>query len=299
MSQSSTPPHAPGDPAGPDPTDSPPADGAPPARSPGRLMGPFGVAATLFFLVIWLAPITYVGSAGRDIRWMHRDLRHMHRVACLFTKEVGAWGTYHIQVRQTPGGPWVELPLEGYFDMSIFGYRTRFHRMIGKSYRRSGGRARSRHLALWIAERYAELNPGEPPLQGVRYVSASRTIASLLKEEGRFRKLPLAEVPRRRHRVLMTFDGAEMRYVPKRRRSKRSKRSPRSPKRALQALPRDPRPSTPPATPPLIPPAAPAEGPGAAPAPKPRLQPLPAPGAQGEAPSGKPLRAIPVPGGER
>lgn len=200
-------------PASPEPASAEPP-GDPPTR---RMMSPLSLLATVFFLAVWLGPITYVGSAGRDIGWMHRDLRHMQRVACLFTREVGAWGTYHIEIRTAPGAEWVELPLDGYFDMSIFGYRTRFHRLVGKSYRRGGGRARSQYLARWIADRYAERNPEAPPLAGVRFVSASRTVAELLREEGRFRKLPLAEMPARRRRVLITFEGHPLRYVPQQR----------------------------------------------------------------------------------
>lgn len=227
----SRPPDGPADPPGDPPSDTP------------RLMGIGGIVASLFFLVVWLGPITYVGSAGRDLYKVgdidvHRDLRHMHRVACLFTREVGAWGTYHIEVRPDRGAEWVELPLDGYFDMSIFGYRTRFHRLLGKSYRRRGGRNRARYMARWIADRYAALNPDAPPLYGVRFVSASRTVEELLKEEGRFHKRPLAEMRRRRTKVLLTFEGREMRYVSSRgKRAGGGQRAP-SPRDAKRARPR-------------------------------------------------------------
>lgn len=235
-------------------------------------MAPFGVFATLFFLGVWLLPITYVGSAGRDIGWMHRDMRHMQRVACLFTREVGSWGTYHIEIKVGPGGEWAELPLDGYFDMSIFGYRTRFHRLLGKSYRRSGGQARGRYMARWIADRHARLNPGAPALHGVRFVSASRRVAQLLEEKGRFHKLPLDQVAGRYKRVLMTFEGSPLEYV--RRPSTRRKARPRTRMKPVPARK-----------------AAPTAG-----GPRPMLQPLPRPGDAEGPEKTRPLRALPVPG---
>jgi len=216
------------EPESPDPS----APEATPAAT--RMMSGLGVVASLVFVFAWLGPITYVGSAGKDIKWMHRDLRHMQRVACLFTKEVGAWGTYHIEVRPSAGKDWVELPLDGYFDMSIFGYRTRFHRLLGKSYRRRGGRARAEYMARWIADRHHQLDPDAPKLGGVRFVSASRRVETLLKEKGRFRKQALADVPKRRRRVLMTFDGEELRYVP-RMRSRKGRKLNRPPRRPVRS----------------------------------------------------------------
>lgn len=172
-----------------------------------RLMTVGGALASVLFLVVWLGPITYVGSAGRDIDWMPRDLRHMQRVACLFTREVRSWGTYHVEIRPKPGAAWVELPLAGYFDMSIFGYRNRFHRLVGKSHRRPGGHARSRYLAWWIAQRHAALNPGAPPLAGMRFVSSYKTVDELRREEGRYCEPTLDELPPRRKRVLAEFDA--------------------------------------------------------------------------------------------
>lgn len=184
------------------------APAAPPVR---RLMSIGGLIASLIFLAVWIGPITYVGSAGQDIGWMPRDLRHMQRVACLFTDEVRSWGTYHVEIRTTPGAPWVELPLAGYFDMSIFGYRNRFHRLVGKSHRRPGGRERSRYLAQWIAARYALQNPEAPALAGMRFVSNFKTVDELRKEKGRYCEPTLDELPPKRTRVLVQFDARTLR----------------------------------------------------------------------------------------
>lgn len=172
-----------------------------------------GAACSLFFVVVWLLPITYVGSAGHDIRCLDGDLRHMQRVACLFPAEAKWWGTYHIEVQAAPGEAWVELPLDGYFDMSIFGYRTRFHRLVGKSYRRPGGEQRSRYLARWIAHRRSEREPGAAPLWGMRFVGAYAPVSELRRETGRYRKPALADVPDDRRKVLVAFDGVDL-YAP-------------------------------------------------------------------------------------
>lgn len=186
----------------------PPSSGARPVTR--RLMTPFSVIAALVFLLGWIAPITYVGSAGRDIRWMPREMRHLQRVACLFTREVRSWGTYHIELRFKGSRDWIELPLEGYFDMSIFGYRTRFHRLIGKSYRRRGGAARTWYLARWIAKRYATKNPDAPKITGVRFSQGVRPVRDLIKEEGRFRKIAIKDLPPRRRRTVAVLGSRKL-----------------------------------------------------------------------------------------
>lgn len=178
-----------------------------------RMMSVAGAACSLFFVVVWLLPITYVGSAGHDIRCLDGDLRHMHRVACLFPAEAKWWGTYHIEVQTGPGEPWVELPLDGYFDMSIFGYRTRFHRLVGKSYRRPGAKARNVYLARWIAQRRRAREPDAAPLWGMRFVAAYAPVSALRRETGRYRKPALAAVAEEWRHVLAEFDGVEL-YAP-------------------------------------------------------------------------------------
>ena len=95
--------------------------------------------------------------------------------------------------------------------MSIFGYRNRFHRLVGKSHRRPGGRERSRYLAQWIAARYALQPPGPPPLAALRFVSTVKTVEELRKERARSCEPTLDELPPKRTRVLVQFDARTLR----------------------------------------------------------------------------------------
>lgn len=221
-------------PGSPPPTASDPTPPAPTLPVTRRLVTRFSAIAALVFMLGWIVPISYVGSAGRDIRWMPREMRHLQRVACLFTRSVRSWGTYHIELRFEGSRKWVELPLEGYFDMSIFGYRTRFHRLIGKSYRRRGGATRTWYLARWIARRYAAKNPDAPKITGVRFSQGVRPVKDLVKEKGRFRKIAIKDLPPNRRRTVAVLGERKLwsdtppRSVrpPKRRKRKRKRKAP-------------------------------------------------------------------------
>ena len=90
-------------------------------------------------------------------------------------------GTLHItEVRLAGQLRWKEGPLEGFFDLDIFGYRTRFNRIVGASrYKNSRGevygknKLRLQEMAHFIADRWATLNPDDPAVQEVRFKGTS------------------------------------------------------------------------------------------------------------------------------
>ncbi len=133
-------------------------------------------------------------------------LRHIQRIACLFTSSVRSWKSYHVQyqVRGDPPTSWRELDHLDAFQLNIFGYRTRIHRILGHAYQKDRGRLRTAELADYIK---ARLEAGEGPsgqqerVQAMRFIRAWHPVAELAKETGRYQKPSLDEVPRKRWQI--------------------------------------------------------------------------------------------------
>ncbi len=158
-------------------------------RPPKRLLTPYSAFAALVFACLWLAPVAWIGTAGKDVSFMPIYLKHVQRCACLFPKAVRSWKTHHIEILVEGERPWKELQLDGYFDMGIFGYRTRMGRILGRAYRSKRRRKTvSREIAKFLKKRYAELNPDGPRLRAVRFVRLRHKVKDLIKEKGHFRK---------------------------------------------------------------------------------------------------------------
>jgi len=160
------------------------------------MMGAFGITLSVIFFFVWLIPITYVGSTKSDMKWLPALLRHQQRIACLFTNQVRAWSTYHIQVQTDGSDDWVEIEEEPFFVMDIFGYRSRFQRMMAKDYRKPRGLQRTREKAKWIHKHWPAAYP-DKKLDAVRYVRIAHKVEVLAKETGSFRKRPLPPFSKR------------------------------------------------------------------------------------------------------
>ena len=120
------------------------------------------------------------GSSTGEVVHIPAPLRNQYRISCLFTHASRTWDTAHYEVRLAGQLRWKEGPLEGFFDLDIFGYRTRFNRIVGASrYKNSGvkctakNKLRLQEMAHFIAERWATLNPEDPLVQEVRFKGAS------------------------------------------------------------------------------------------------------------------------------
>jgi hypothetical protein len=120
-------------------------------------------------------------------------LQHQYRVACLFTHSQSRWTTYHVEVQHVGDGTWRELSMAGYFDMTVFGERSRLHRMLGQSYRKTKGEKRTDDIARWIRERYDRFHPDGPALGGLRFTAVHHGIAELARETSPFRTPALKE----------------------------------------------------------------------------------------------------------
>lgn len=162
---------------------------------PRRLMTPYDVAIALVLLLFWLGPISWVGATKKETPLLPDWLRHQHRISCLFTNEVKGWQSYHFEVQRGGSGKWEPMSEEGYFELPVFGYRSRLHRTLGHSYKRGKGAKRMREMGLYIKRRYDELNPNGPSLDALRYVRVYMSNEMLAKQTGRFKPMMPEEVP--------------------------------------------------------------------------------------------------------
>ena len=168
------------------------------------MVGPWGVLIVLTFSLFYLLPIAYVGSFKKDVRFMPVYLKHIQRVACLFTHSVGSWKSYHVQFQRTGSEKWEELEQLDAFTLNIFGYRNRIHRICGHAFKKSRGRRRTKELAGYIK---TKLEIGEGPtrapvkIDAIRFVRAWHPVKDLAEEEGRYSKPRLDDVPRKRWQI--------------------------------------------------------------------------------------------------
>lgn len=176
----------------------------PPPPRPRRLLSPWGVFLSVTFALLYLLPISWVGGAKSDVRGMPAYLQHVQRVACLFTSSVSSWKSYHIQVQRPGSDVWEEVESLPAFQLQIFGYRTRLHRILGHAFQKGGGNARTRELAGYIKD---ELEAGRGPtgepvdVAAIRFVRTWHPVKELAKEEGRWKERRLAEIPKARWQV--------------------------------------------------------------------------------------------------
>lgn len=207
-------------------------------KPPKRQMSPYDALLFCAFAVLWIIPITYVGSASTDIPDLPRIMKHQYRVACLFTKHVRSWSTYHVEIQTGGSDEWVEMPIGGIFDMPVFGYRSKLHRLCGKSFRGAMARPRMKEITEYIKKRRSEVRPDAPPLDAVRVSRVSHPIEVLAKEVGRFRRLPLKTyLAQKRHRYLF----GEQRWDGKRPTNVTWRATPPKGKRAFPTLRRTPK----------------------------------------------------------
>ena len=100
----------------------------------------YGLVMSVFFLVLFIVPMSLTGAVQAKLYHIPAPLRNQYRISCLFTHASRTWDTAHYEVRLAGQLRWKEGPLEGFFDLDIFGYRTRFNRIVGASrYKNSRG----------------------------------------------------------------------------------------------------------------------------------------------------------------
>ena len=170
------------------------------ASNAGRVnVRPVHFALAVFFLVVWLIPISVVGVTGKPFG-PGPGLSWLHNVACLFDKRQPVWLFYHLEYRTEASEEWISLPFEPYAPMEPFGHTSRLDRRIRQIYSYRGkrrnppalwerARAQEREMAEWVRQRHAALYPDEPPVTEVRFLRIAYDIyADLADPQGHWKK---------------------------------------------------------------------------------------------------------------
>ena len=172
----------------------------------------YGLVMTIVFLVLFIVPMSLTGAVQAKMYHIPAPLRNQYRISCLFTHASRTWDTAHYEVRLAGQLRWKEGPLEGFFDLDIFGYRTRFNRIVGASrYKNSRGevygknKLRLQEMAHFIADRWSTLNPEDPLVQEVRFKRVRHKTGEehCMKRE-RWSRPPLSEIPQKKQDLLLT-----------------------------------------------------------------------------------------------
>ena len=172
----------------------------------------YGLVMTMAFLVLFIVPMSLTGAVQAKMYHIPAPLRNQYRISCLFTHASRTWDTAHYEVRLAGQLRWKEGPLEGFFDLDIFGYRTRFNRIVGASrYKNSRGevygknKLRLQEMAHFIADRWATLNPEDPAVQEVRFKRVRHKTGEehCMKRE-RWSRPPLSDIPQKKQDLLLT-----------------------------------------------------------------------------------------------
>jgi hypothetical protein len=171
---------------------------------PPRLLDVIGL---LGFIIAWLVPVTYHGLTGlRPMPFMPLRLLHLTNISCLFTRAVPSWPFEYLQVLPKHDGAWETLRESDYFDMPVFGNRTRFSELT----RSELGPQAFYELTVWVQERYAERHGSFPVAVRVLRTYYSGTAMPA----GRWRQPPLEAVPEEARAVVFTFYPGQRQVPP-------------------------------------------------------------------------------------
>ena len=145
-----------------------------------RLISPYGAALSVVALIVFLYPMALTGGMNVNLYAYPPQIRNQLRIACLFSSSSSSWATVHYEVRLKGSLEWQEGPLEGFFDIDLFGYRSRLNRIILASKKTSSkntkkrklygkNKLRLKELADYIAQKWHELNPEDPSVAEVQF----------------------------------------------------------------------------------------------------------------------------------
>ena len=184
-------------------------------RSEQRLISPYGMTMSILAILFWLIPMAMTGALKAKLHSFPVAVRNQYRISCLFTHSSKYWHTIHYQVRLKDEIAWQEGPLDGFFDLDIFGYRSKLNRIVlasratktsGKLY--SKNRKRLEELSVFIGERWGLLYPEDPPVMEVRFFRVGHKVgeAHCMSREP-WSRPPLESIPEVKreliHRVVL------------------------------------------------------------------------------------------------
>ena len=177
-----------------------------------RLVTPYGVVMTILIVFIWLVPMALTGILNTSLLDVPAAIRNQYRISCLFTHSSKSWQTVHYEVRLEGQLSWKEGPLEGFFDVDIFGHRTRFNRiMLASKNNDPKSRLRRKEVAQYIVNRWPIVFPDTPTVKEIRITQVSNPVGGkhCMARESWSRPV-LANVPKRQKRVIADFSLAEL-----------------------------------------------------------------------------------------
>jgi hypothetical protein len=156
------------------------------------------VIGLLGFLLLWLLPVTYHGLTGlRPMPFFPVRFLHLTNISCLFTRAVPSWPFEYLQVLPAQGGQWETLRESDYFQMPVFGNRTRLSELTRSELPPQA----FYELAVWVQQRYADRHGSFPVAVRVLRTYYTGTGAPT----GRWTQPPLEAVPEEARAVVFTF----------------------------------------------------------------------------------------------
>lgn len=186
-------------------------------RSEKRLISGYGSIMSIFFVCIWLIPINCTGNLKAKLYTIPAPIRNQYRISCLFTYASRSWATIHYEVRKEGQVEWEEGPLEGFFDLDIFGYRTKLNRIgLASRYKDKNGnvygknKRRLKEMGNFIATRWGENYPDDPEIKEVRFFRVQHKVGGkhcMAKEV--WSRPPLESIPEAKRELLISVPIGE------------------------------------------------------------------------------------------
>ena len=182
-------------------------------RSERRLVSPYGMVVSVLAIFFWLIPMGMTGAFKSKFHSVPPVIRNQYRISCLFTHSSKHWHTVHYQVRLQGDSEWIEGPLEGFFDLDIFGYRSKLNRIVlasrhknkkGMIYGRN--KKRLREMSFFIANRWEELNPTDADVKEVRFFRVGHRVGKkhCMSREA-WSRPSLESIPEKRRELIHSF----------------------------------------------------------------------------------------------
>ena len=189
-------------------------------QSDRRWVTPYGTVMSILIFLVWMIPMALTGMLNTSLLDIPAGIRNQYRISCLFTHSSKTWQTVHYEVRKEGQINWVEGPLEGFFNIDIFGHRTRFNRiMLASKGKDRRSRLRRKEVATYIVGLWPKVFPESPPVKEIRITQVSNPVGGehcMARES--WSRPTLSDVPKNQKRIIAEFfvnDNDELRETPR------------------------------------------------------------------------------------
>lgn len=138
----------------------------------GRRISKWGGAHLFVWGVFWLAPMIWCGIFNYVPNFLPLELRIYIRLGTLFTHRANQWSQPYVLVSMAGRSGWLDVDLNDYDDVMVYGYGNRLHRAMSLAVGRTGQNEVLAGIARHIARRHSQLYPDHPTIDKVKFVSA-------------------------------------------------------------------------------------------------------------------------------